>query len=185
MIELLVQPLVFAVSLVVLALASHFAIKYIEKLIELTGLSEVSAGFIILAVMTSTPEITVAVFSVFHGCPGLSIGDILGSNVFNIGVVIGILGMLGYLKVCYTERLVELTDILFLTSLIPLLLVIFKVSTPIVGAGLLGVFVGNIYFMLKRQMPKVDVEKSKMVDKEGNIGFCAGGCCYCHCCCGC
>jgi len=48
--------LILVVSLVVLASASHFAIKSIERLIELTGLSEASAGFIILAVMTSTPE---------------------------------------------------------------------------------------------------------------------------------
>ena len=35
-----------------------------EKLVEITGLSEASAGFIILSVLTSTPELVVAVFSV-------------------------------------------------------------------------------------------------------------------------
>jgi cation:H+ antiporter len=117
MADLLVQLLIFAVSLAVLPLASHFAIISVEKLIESTGLSEASAGFIILSVMTSTPEITVALFSVLQGTPGISIGDILGSNVFNIGAVVGILGMLGYLATCCTDRLIKLTDILFLTSL--------------------------------------------------------------------
>jgi cation:H+ antiporter len=166
---LVVQLLIFAVSLVGLAATSHFAIKFIEKLIELTGLSDVSAGFIVLAVMTSTPEITVAVFSVLQGRPGISIGDILGSNVFNIGAVLGILGMLGYLKTCCTDRLVELTDILFLTSLIPLLLVIFGVSSPLIGGILVGVFVANIYFMTKKSMPRVDVEKNKDVDKRSKV----------------
>jgi cation:H+ antiporter len=161
MTELIVQLLIFAVSLAVLPSASHFAIRYIERLIESTGLSEASAGFIILSVMTSTPEITVALFSVLQGTPGISIGDILGSNVFNIGVVVGVLGTLGYLATCCTDRLIELTDILFLTSLIPLLLVIFKVSSPFVGVLLLGTFFVNVYYMAKKKMPAVDVDKPK------------------------
>jgi len=105
-------------------------------LIELTGLSEVSAGFVVLAVMTSTPEMVVALFSILEGTPGIAVGDILGSNVFNVGGVLGMLGMLGYLKTCCTDFLVEQTDILFITCLIPLLLVIthshiFDVATPI------------------------------------------------------
>ena len=119
MIDLIFQILILAGSLALLASASHFSVRSIEKLMAMTGLSEVSVGFVILAVMTSTPEITVALFSVFQGTPGIAIGDVLGSNVFNLGAVIGILGMLGYLRTCCTTLWMELTDILFVTSLIP------------------------------------------------------------------
>jgi len=61
MIELLTQVLTLVFSLVILAIASHFTIKYVERLITLTGLSEASVGFAILAVMTSTPEIAIAI----------------------------------------------------------------------------------------------------------------------------
>lgn len=165
-IEFITQLLILAISLVILASASHFTIKSIEKLIELTGLSEASAGFVILAVMTSTPEIIVALFSVLQGTPGISVGDIFGSNVFNIGVVLGILGMLGYLKTCCTDLLVELTDILFITSLIPLLLVIFKVASPIIGIILLGAFLISIYFMARKRTPKVKINQSARVRNE-------------------
>ncbi len=166
MIELIVQILIFAISLVVLASTSYFAIKSIEKLIEITGLSEASAGFVILAVMTSTPEIIVALFSVLQGNPGISIGDILGSNVFNVGAVLGILGMLGFLKTCCTDLLVELTDILFVISLIPLLLVIFQVASPIVGIILLGSFLISTYFLGKKRTPMVETTKSET--REGS-----------------
>jgi len=168
MIELIIPLSILAISLVVLASASHFTIKSIEKIIELTGLSDASAGFVILAVLTSIPEIIVALFSVLQGTPGISVGDILGSNVFNVGAVLGILGMLGYLKTCCTDLLVELTDILFITSLIPLLLVIsnyppireFTIVSPIVGTILLGVFLINTYLMAKKRTPKVSANKS-------------------------
>jgi len=165
-IELVVPLLVFAISLVALASASHFTIRSIEELIALTGLSEASAGFVILAVMTSTPEIVVALFSVLQGTPGISIGDILGSNVFNVGAVLGILGMLGFLKTCCTDLLVELTDILFITSLIPLLLVIFKVASPIIGVILLGTFLVSIYFIAKKRTPMVKTNNSAAVGKR-------------------
>lgn len=170
-----VQLLILIASLVGLASASHFAVRSIEKLIEITGLSEASAGFIILAVLTSTPEITVALFSVVQGNPDISIGDILGSNVFNVGLVVGLLGFLGYLKACCTDLLVEFTDILFITTLIPLLLVIshyhiFDISSPIVGAILLVAFLANTYFMARKRTPPVKLNSPKAVTK-GNRGI--------------
>ena len=153
---IIVQLLILVGSLIVLAFSSHFTIKAIEKLIELTGLSEMSAGFILLATLTSVPEIIVALFAILQGEAGISVGDILGSNVFNVGAVLGLLGILGYLKTCCTNLLTELTDILLITSLIPLLLVIFKVSSPFVGAILLATFVANTYFMAKKRLPAVE-----------------------------
>jgi cation:H+ antiporter len=168
--DIIVQLLILVSSLVILAFSSHYAIKAIEKLIALTGLSELSVGFILLATLTSVPEIIVALFSVLQGEPGISVGDILGSNVFNVGAVLGILGLFGYLKTCCTNMLLDLTDILFLTSLIPLLLVIFNISSPVVGILLLGTFVANTYFMAKKRTPAVEVNgNSKVVMKENKI----------------
>jgi cation:H+ antiporter len=163
----IVQLLILVASLVVLAFSSHYTIKAIEKLIEFTGLSEMSAGFILLATLTSVPEIIVALFAVLQGEPGISVGDILGSNVFNIGAVLGILGVLGYLKTCCTNLLVDLTDILLITSLIPLLLVIFKVASPVVGIILLATFVANTYLMAKKRLPNVETNGLKVPEKKG------------------
>lgn len=169
-IEFLMQIIVFVSSLAALAFAGYFAIRAIEKLIEITGLSEVSAGFAILAVLTSTPEIAVALFSILQGTPGVSIGNVLGSNVFNIGVVLGVLALLGYLQACCTRPMLELTDALFLTALIPLLLVIsyfhiIDIPSQIVGIILLVAFAGNIYLMLKKRTPPVKLDNDKKAIK--------------------
>jgi cation:H+ antiporter len=166
----LVQLLILITSLVGLASASHFTIKSIEHLIEMTELSEASAGFIILAVLTSTPELVVALFSIIQGTSALAIGDILGSNVFNIGLVIGILGILGYLKTCCTDLLVELTDMLFITALIPLLLVInqyhiLDIPSPFIGVILLAVFLVNMFLIARRKTPPVKLGGSREVGK--------------------
>jgi len=160
MIELAIQGVILAISLAVLAWASQSTIKSIEDIMELTGLSEISTGFIILSVMTTLPEMTVAAFAVYQGVPGISLGDILGSHIFNIAMVIGILAVLGSLKTCCTDLLMELVDILFLAAIIPLLFVISRITvispsigSPIVGIALLGFFVFSIYRMAKKRSP--------------------------------
>jgi len=169
--DIFVQLLILAVSLAGLASASHFTIRSVERLIEITGLSEASAGFIILAVLTSAPEITVAVFSVLQGNPAVSIGDILGSNVFNVGAVLGILGFLGYLRTCCTDLLVDLTDMLFITALIPLLLVIsqyhiFDIPSSIISLILLTAFLVNMYLVARKRTPPVKLNDSKAIGER-------------------
>ena len=84
-----------------------------EKLIALTGLSEMSAGFILLAVLTSTREIIVALFAVLQGEPGISVGDIIGSNLTDISLVLGLVLLTSPFAV----------DITIFTELLPFLLI--------------------------------------------------------------
>ncbi len=143
--DLIISMITLAISLAALAYISLFVIRSLEDFIEITGLGETSVGFALVSVITSTPELLVAFFSILSGTPGLSVGDILGSNVFNLGVVVGILMvMAGFLKQC-PVGLVEIADILLLSSLIPLFLVVFKVYNSLVGVGLLAIFVFSVY----------------------------------------
>ncbi|MGQ9624134.1 MAG: sodium:calcium antiporter [Candidatus Bathycorpusculaceae bacterium] len=158
---IMVNILTLAFSLVVLAIASQFTIKSIEQLIELTRLSEASIGFAVLSVMTSIPEIFVGAFSVLHGKPGFSVGDILGSNVFNIGIVVGILATMGFLKKCSTELLTELVDILFLSSIIPLILVVSGTAHFLVGLALLGIFIFSVREMTKKRKHPISLESEE------------------------
>jgi len=163
-------------SLAVLAKASHLTIVSIEELIELTGLSEASAGFVILSVMTSVPEMTVAAFAILQGAPGISVGDILGSNMFNIGIVIGVMAIIGPLEKVRSDFLVEMVDILFFSSAIPILLVIPFLSEslqtvgPLVGAILIGVFLFSVYMMTKtRKAPSVDTQRKAAEIKSKKV----------------
>jgi len=105
--------------------------------------------------------LTVAIFAIYQGTAGISIGDVLGSHIFNIGVVVGLLATLGSLKKCGTVCLVELVDLLFIASLIPLLLVAFKIACSIVGIALITVFAFSFYRMSKKRSPPIsdDVEE--------------------------
>ena len=170
------QVLILIASLVGLASSSHFAVKSMEDIAEITGLSDMAAGSIILAVLTSAPELFVAIFSVTGGNSAVSIGDILGSNIFNIGAILGLLGMLGYLRLCCSDIILDLADTLSIVSLIPLFLVAtqyfsFEIPSQLIGLILLIIFILNTYLLLKKKnnktKPVCEIQQTCNLKKEG------------------
>ena len=53
------------------------------------GLPDAVAGVSIVALGTSAPELTVAVLAALRGHPDLAVANIIGSNIFNLGIILG------------------------------------------------------------------------------------------------
>lgn len=58
------------------------------------GVSTLIIGLTIVGFGTSAPEILVSIFAAFEGNPGLAIGNALGSNITNIGLILGLTALL-------------------------------------------------------------------------------------------
>ncbi|MDO8635397.1 MAG: sodium:calcium antiporter, partial [Dehalococcoidia bacterium] len=59
-----------------------------DELIKLTGLEASFVGTLFLAVCTSAPEIVVSISALRLGALEMAVGNVLGSNLFNMGVII-------------------------------------------------------------------------------------------------
>lgn len=57
------------------------------------GISDLVVGLTVVAFGTSTPELVISVLSAANGSAGLAIGNVVGSNIFNILAIIGITAM--------------------------------------------------------------------------------------------
>jgi cation:H+ antiporter len=66
------------------------------------GVSEVVIGITIVAIGTSVPELAVSLVSALRGEYGLAIGNIVGSNIFNLLAVIGIAATLAVIGIAAT-----------------------------------------------------------------------------------
>lgn len=62
-------------------------------------LSPAVIGLTIVAAGTSTPELVVSVQSALSGSSGIALGNVVGSNIFNIGAIIGIAALVSPLRV--------------------------------------------------------------------------------------
>ena len=78
------------VGLSALLLGADWLVTGAMGIAQTLGVSEVVIGIIIVAFGTSLPELAVSLISVLKGEYGLAIGNIVGSNIFNLLAVIGI-----------------------------------------------------------------------------------------------
>jgi cation:H+ antiporter len=81
---------IIAVSFVILNWASNLTINNAVKISKITHLGKTAVGFSLIAFSTSLPEFTVAMIAAFSGGAPLAVGNVLGSNIVNICVVLGI-----------------------------------------------------------------------------------------------
>lgn len=63
------------------------------------GVSDLVIGLTIVAFGTSAPELAISMISAVQGSAGLAIGNVVGSNIFNVFVIIGVVALLRPIKV--------------------------------------------------------------------------------------
>ncbi len=78
------------VGLVCLLAGAHLLVDGSMAIARFLGVSEIVIGILLVAFGTSLPELAVSLISVLKGEYGLAIGNIVGSNIFNLLAVIGI-----------------------------------------------------------------------------------------------
>jgi cation:H+ antiporter len=76
------------IGLVVLLLSSRLVVWGAVQMATLLGVSDLVIGLTIVAIGTSLPELVASIVSVFKGESELAIGNVIGSNMFNILAVI-------------------------------------------------------------------------------------------------
>lgn len=82
--------LIFGISLLALIFSSNLLLKFVEKFSSKIKISPLIIGSTIIAVGTSLPETSVGISSIVQGVPNISFGDIIGSNIANICLVLGL-----------------------------------------------------------------------------------------------
>jgi len=71
-------------------LGSHWTVEGAIRVAQELGMSEALIGLTIVAVGTSLPELTTSLFAALKGHADLAIGNIVGSNVFNLLFILGV-----------------------------------------------------------------------------------------------
>ncbi len=170
---LLGNVLVLLASLVVLDRASDWAIVNSIKVADITGVGRTTIGFILVAFSTSLPELCVSIFAALGGeSMGIAVGNVLGSNIVNICLILGVCFLAAALKGSETIKIVpamakeEIGTLyfgLFVASVVPLALLYIGYigyASRIIGVILLAIFVFYTY-----QLSKV-----KTLKEEGSLG---------------
>ena len=83
-----------AFGIVLLVGGATLLIKGSSRLADLLGVPPVLIGLTVVAWGTSAPELVVAVTAAAQGSSGIVLGNVIGSNIFNLGLVLGTASMI-------------------------------------------------------------------------------------------
>jgi cation:H+ antiporter len=135
-------------SVLGLWIGARFLVDAVVRLARRFGLSDLTIGLTIVAAGTSTPELAVSVDSALKGLGDIAVANVLGSNVYNLAFILGVVSLIRVLPV--TEGLVKRDGVALLASVALGGVVLIDGSvTRVEGAVLLGSFLAYTAYLLR------------------------------------
>ena len=84
-----VNGLIIAFTIALVGLGAHWVVESAARVAKRLGISELVIGLTIVAFGTSAPEFAVTLIAASKGQGDISVGNIVGSNIFNLGFILG------------------------------------------------------------------------------------------------
>lgn len=138
--DMLKNFLIMLIGLALLVIGSNYAVIYAEKLALSIGISEVIIGLTILALGTSLPELAATISAIFKGKNQMVIGNIIGSNILNLVIIVPIIGIFSSVEMPSELWERDSAPLIILTVAFALLmLLISRVQIPKYLGNLFGV----------------------------------------------
>ena len=136
------------IGLLSLILGSRYAVIFAEKIALMLNISELVIGLTIIAIGTSLPELAATVSAVIRKKTDMVVGNVIGSNVLNITLVVPIIGVFSNISL---ESALFSRDylIMILASIafITIALIYSKEQIPIFGIKIIGFLFVTSYFV--------------------------------------
>jgi len=150
---MLLQVFFLLLSFVVLYFGAEWTLSSAEKVGEFFDLSPLVIGLLIIGFGTSLPELFVSHIAALSGHPEIALGNVVGSNVANLFLILGFSGLLVPLHVFKTEFRQQIYFHLALTAALALVLAQ-NFLTKWSCLGLSVFFVVYIYLSYKKMTEK-------------------------------
>lgn len=126
----------FVAGLGLLVLGAEWLVRGASRLAAALGISPLVIGLTVVAFGTSAPEVAVSVKSAWAGQPDLALGNVVGSNIFNVLLILGASAVVTPLLV--SSQLIRLD--------VPVLIGLSVLTLLLAGDGSIGRLDGAILF---------------------------------------
>jgi cation:H+ antiporter len=113
--------LLILLGLVALVVGAELLVRAAVSLARAAGVSELVIGLTIVSVGTSLPELATSVVAAFRREADIAVGNVVGSNIFNVVVVLGIAPLVNPIAVASSLYDLEMWVMLAFSLLLPIL----------------------------------------------------------------
>lgn len=133
-------------GIVMLIKGGNWAVDAAVYVARRYGISPMVVGFTIIAFGTSMPELVVSVLANFKGSPGIAIGNVLGSNIANILLVLGATALYSTLKAKFSKDLIRDLVFMLLATIVLCALLQYGSVSRIAGVAMLVFLVAYVLY---------------------------------------
>lgn len=163
--SLLLSVIVFLLGLVILIRGSDFFVGSAAFIAKHFGVSELIIGLTLVSMGTSFPELGASVYASYSGKGGIAVGNVVGSNIANIALVLGVCLMLRSIKV--KRKMLTRDGIIMLG--VSLLFSIFVFWDVVLWEGivLMVIFGAYIIFLYRQNKDEMKSEALQRAIDEG------------------
>ena len=163
--EIIVNVLLVSAGLAMLYFGAEWLVQGSINISNRLKISQLVIGLTVVAFGTSTPELAVSVSSAMQGVSDVALGNVVGSNIANIGVILGISAVIAPIAVSKSTIRKEIP--IMIGAALLLLAIIFDGKIDILDgvilvAGIVG-FVIFSYKSSKKDTTLEEVESSKVL----------------------
>lgn len=157
-----IQLIILLLSLVALGFSANYLVNSSIRIARKWHVSEMFIGLTIVAMGTSAPELAVSAFAALEGQGDLSVGNVIGSNIFNLGFILGLVAMIA--PQIIPKKMVNRDGLILLLSTVMIL--VFMLDLKIVfweGAVLLIALISYLGLLwVKKDVPTEDDDKGEV-----------------------
>ena len=113
--EILIQVLLLAVGFAMLVKGADWFVDGAAGIAVKFGIPQLVVGLTIVAMGTSAPEAAVSITGAMNGAADIAVGNILGSNILNILIILGLTGLIANVSVQKSTLMIEIPFMLVVT----------------------------------------------------------------------
>ena len=146
------QFFILRAGLLLILLGANYLVDGASSIAKRFGLSEFIIGVTIVGIGTSAPEMVVSFMSAIQGKADMAIGNIVGSNIFNTAMILGVTALIAPLTITRSNLRKDIPLNIIVTILLIALGMNFTITglgkdqlSRIDGAILLGIFVWYLW----------------------------------------
>ena len=158
---------VFLLIIGILALwfSGDLAVKYSIETAAKFKFTSLFVGFVLIAIATGLPELSIIIASLFERAPAISAGTILGSNVCDVSLVLGLSILLGTSIKVNAKECKDSLLMLLITTISMIIVFSLGVLTKITGLILILIYFISIWWLWKNSTKK-EIKEEEIDQKE-------------------
>ena len=138
----------FLVGGLLLFFGAEYLIESSKAIAEKFSIPKIVVGITLVAFGTSLPELIVSIMATLRGEYGIVIGNVIGSNIANIGLILGMGSIISPLCYSFSKLKVDIYSLLVITML-PILSIRFDWMNFYTGMTYISILFLYIYYLLK------------------------------------